>query len=175
LTFYFDSLVVDEVSPIGSTRATVNPGIYMPRIPKIPKLEFRAEGINEPRTTEFPPGFVYYNADRYRSGYTNDGALLASWIGRAGRGGQGWLKYSFSPRTDVQLGYRLQEVSPALLEGGRLVDYSASTNLMLSSAVSFAGTVQYEQWHFPLLAAGRQSDVTASVQFTFWPHWQLKK
>jgi Capsule assembly protein Wzi/PAP2 superfamily len=175
LTFYFDSLVVDEVSPIGSTRATVNPGIYMPRLPKIPKLEFRAEGINEPRTTEFPPGFVYYNADRYRSGYTNDAVLLASWIGRAGRGVQGWLKYSFSPRTDIQLGYRLQEVSPAFLEGGRLVDYSASTNLMLSPTVSFAGTLQYEQWRFPILAAGRQSDVTASVQFTFWPRWQIRK
>ena len=47
LTFYLDSLVVDEISPIGSTRANVNPGIYMPQFPKIPKLEFRAEGINE--------------------------------------------------------------------------------------------------------------------------------
>ena len=34
LTFYLDSLVVDEISPIGSTRANVNPGIYMPRYRK---------------------------------------------------------------------------------------------------------------------------------------------
>jgi hypothetical protein len=175
LTFYFDSLVVDEVSPIGSARANVNPGIYMPRIPKIPKLEFRAEGINETRTKEFLPGFVYFDGDRYLSGYTNAGSLLGSWIGRAGRGGQGWLTYWFAPRSDVQLGYRLQEVSPAFIEGGRLVDYSASTNLMLSRAVSLAGTVQYEQWSFPILATGRQSDVTASVQVTFWPHWQIGK
>ena len=53
LTFYFDSLVTDEVSPIGSTRADVNPGIYMPHLPKIPKLELRAEGFNESRTKEF--------------------------------------------------------------------------------------------------------------------------
>jgi hypothetical protein len=175
LTFYFDSLVVDEVSPIGSSRANVNPGIYMPRIPKIPKLEFRAEGINETRTKEFLPGFVYFDGDRYLSGYTNAGSLLGSWIGRAGRGGQGWLTYWFAPRSDVQLGYRLQEASPAFIEGGRLVDYSASTNLMLSRAVSLAGTVQYEQWSFPILATGRQSDVTASVQVTFWPHWQIGK
>ncbi len=32
LTFYMDSMVVDKISPIGSTRATVNPGMYMPRI-----------------------------------------------------------------------------------------------------------------------------------------------
>jgi hypothetical protein len=175
LTVYGDAMVVDEYSPIGSTRANVIPGIYMPQIPKVPKLELRAEGIHESTTNEFPPGFVYYGVRRYRSGYTNDGLLLGSWIGRAGRGGQGWLTYWFSPRTDVQFGYRLQEVSPAFLEGGRLVDYSASANLMLSPAISFAGTVQYEQWRFPILAAGRQSDVRASVQLTFWPHWQLRK
>jgi hypothetical protein len=175
LTVYGDAMVVDEYSPIGSTRANVIPGIYMPQIPKIPRLELRAEGIHESTTNEFSPGFVYYGLRRYRSGYTNDGLLLGSWIGRAGRGGQSWLTYWFSARTDVQLGYRLQEVSPAFLEGGRLVDYSASTNLMLSRAVSFAGTVQYEQWSFPILAVGRQSDVTASVQLTFWPHWQIRK
>jgi hypothetical protein len=172
---YGDAMVVDEYSPIGSTRANVIPGIYMPQIPKVPKLDFRVEGFHESTTKEFPPGFVYYGVRRYRSGYTNDGLLLGSWIGRAGRGGQGWLTYWFSPRTDVQFGYRLQEVSPAFLEGGRLVDYAASTNLMLSRAVSFAGTVQYEQWSFPILATGRQSDVTASVQLTFWPHWQIRK
>ena len=45
LTVYSDSLVVDEISPIGSTRPTVNPGIYMPRIPKMPKLELRIEAL----------------------------------------------------------------------------------------------------------------------------------
>lgn len=175
LTVYGDAMVVDEYSPIGSTRANVIPGIYMPQIPKVPKLDLRAEGIHESTTSEFPPGFVYYGVRRYRSGYTNDGLLLGSWIGRAGRGGQGWLTYWFSPRTDVQLGYRLQEVSPAFLEGGRMVDYSASTNFMLSREISFAGTVQYEQWSFPILATGRQSDVTASVQLVFRPHWQIRK
>ena len=175
LTVYGDAMVVDEYSPIGSTRANVAPGIYMPQIPKVPNLELRAEGIHESTTNEFPPGFVYYGVRRYRSGYTNDGVLLGNWIGRAGRGGQGWLTYWFSPRSDVQMGYRLQEVSPAFLEGGRLVDYSATANLMLSRELSFAGTVQYEQWSFPILATGRQSDVTASVQLTFWPHWQIRR
>ena len=51
LTFYMDSLVVDEVSPIGSTRATVNPGIYMPRIPENP--EARAQGGGYSRIHHF--------------------------------------------------------------------------------------------------------------------------
>jgi hypothetical protein len=173
LTFYMDSLVVDEVSPIGSTRANVNPGIYMPQFPKIPKLELRAEGINESTTKEFVPGFVYFDQRRYLGGYTNDANLLATWIGRAGRGGQGWLMYSFSPRTQVQASYRLQEVSPGFIGGGRLVDYSASGNCMLSHEVMFSGLLQYEQWRFPVLSPNRQSDVTASVQLTYYPKWRI--
>jgi hypothetical protein len=175
LTFYLDSLVVDEVSPIGSTRASINPGIYLPQVPKIPKLELRVEGINESRTGEFAPGFVYYDLRRYRSGYTNDGNLLASWIGRAGRGGQGWLTYSFSPRNRLQLGYRLQDVSNAFIGGGRLVDYSASGNFMPSRELTLSGMVQYEQWRFPALSPAAQSDVTASVQLTYYPRWRIRK
>lgn len=175
LTFYMDAMVWDEFSPIGSSRANVNPGIYMPQIPKIPKLELRAEGFNISRTKEFFPGFVYYNADRYRSGYTNNGYLLGSWIGRAGRGGQGWLTYWLSPRNKLQLGYRLQTVSPAFIEGGRLVDYSAQSEFMLGDHVSVSGLFQYEQWRFPAIGPARQSDVTASVQMTFYPRWHLGK
>jgi hypothetical protein len=175
LTLYGDSLVVDEISPIGSTRATVNPGVYLPQIPKAPKLEFRAEYLRSAQTHEFAPGFVYYGERRYRSGYTNDGNLLASWIGRAGTGGQAWLTYSVSPRTQLQLGYRHQEVNPDFIEGGHLNDFSARGDLTLSSELALSGSVQYEQWRFPVLSADGQSDVTASFQFTFYPHWRIRK
>lgn len=168
LTVYTDSLVVDEISPIGSTRASVNPGIYVPRIPKISKLELRAEGINESRRLQFSPGFVYADYRRFLSGYTNDDYLLGSWIGRAGRGGQGWLKYSLTPRNTFQVGYRLQTVSPKFIQGGRLVDYSASSNVMLSQRTAFSGMLQYEQWRFPALTALRQSNMTASIQLTYY-------
>jgi len=177
LTFYLDSLVVDEISPIGSTRANLNPGIYLPQLPKIPKLQLRAEGINESRADEFAPGFVYYDLRRYRSGYTNDGTLLGSWIGRAGRGGQGWLTFALSPRTNFQLGYRLQDVARNFIGGGRSVDYSTSSNFTLSPQIACAAVLQYEQWTFPALALtqGRQSDVTASVQLTYYPKLRIGK
>jgi Capsule assembly protein Wzi/PAP2 superfamily len=175
LTFYLDSMVWDEISPIGSTRAAVNPGIYMPRMPKIPKLELRAEGFNISRADEFPPGFVYFNADRYRSGYINNGNLLGSWIGRAGRGGQGWLTYWFSPRNKLQLGYRLQTVSPNFIGGGRLADYSAKSELMIGHHVSVSGLLQYEQWSFPELAPTPQSNITGSIQVTLYPNFRLQK
>ncbi|MCU1297267.1 MAG: hypothetical protein JWO91_1545 [Acidobacteriaceae bacterium] len=174
LTLYMDALTVDEVSPIGSTRASVNPGIYLPQIPKIPKLQFRAEGINESRTKEFTPGFVYSDNRRYLDGITNDGYLLGNAIGRAGRGGQGWLTYSFSPRTDVQLQYRLQDVAHNFLGGGRLVDYSAHGDFMVKDALSISAFVQYEQWNFPVLNPRPQTDVTTSVQLTWYPQWRMR-
>jgi hypothetical protein len=30
--------------------------------------------------------------------------------------------------------------------------------------------VQYEKWSIPVLANGPQSNLTTSLQFTFWPH-----
>jgi len=174
LTFYLDSLVTDEISPIGSTRANVNPGIYMPRIPKIPKLQLRAEGVNESRTKEFGAGFVYSDNRRFRDGYANNGNLMGNPIGRAGRGGQGWLTYWLSSRNKLEFGYRLQEVSHDFLEGGRLVDYSARSEFMLGREVSVSGFVQYEQWRFPVINPARQSDVAASVQLSFYPRWRLR-
>ncbi len=174
LTVYMDSMTWDEISPIGSTRANVNPGILLPKLPKIPKLQLRAEGFNISRTREFTPGFVYTNGDRYRSGYVNDGNLLGSWIGRAGRGGQGWLTYWLAPRNKIEVGYRLQTVAPNFIGGGRLVNYSASTEFLLHHDLSVAGLFQYEQWRFPVLNPGSQSDVTASVQLTYYPHWKIR-
>jgi len=175
LTIYCDALAVDEISPIGSSRPVVNPGFYIAQFPKVQKLELRAEGIHEPLSSEFAPGFVYYGLRRYRSGYTNDGQLMGNWMGRAGRGGQAWLTYSFSPRDNFQLGYRQQEVSTLFVGGGRSVDYSARAEKMLTHDVGLSGFLQYEQWKFPVLAPGRRIDFTSSVQLTFYPKWQIRK
>jgi membrane-associated phospholipid phosphatase len=175
LTVYNDALVVDEISPIGSTRPTLNPGIYLPQIPKIPKMELRAEGLHESLTNEFAPGYIYYGQRRFRSGYTNNGELLGNWIGRAGRGGQAWLTYSFSAHSRVQLEYRHQEVSKDFIGGGRLVDYTAHGDLMLSSNTALSALLQYEQWRFPLLTPNSQTNIAAGVQLTFQPHWHARR
>jgi hypothetical protein len=98
---------------------------------------------------------------------------MGSWIGRAGRGGQVMLTYWLSPRNKVQLGYRLQGVSPDFIQGGRTVDYSAQSEFMIGSNVAVSGFFQYEQWRFPVLNPTRQSDVTASLHLTFYPHWRI--
>jgi Capsule assembly protein Wzi/PAP2 superfamily len=175
LTVYNDALVVDEISPIGSTRPVLNPGIYLPQIPKIRKLELRAEGLHESLTDEFAPGYVYYGLRRYRSGYTNNQLLMGSWIGRAGRGGQGWLTYSFSPRTRLEFGYRQQLVSRDFIGGGRSSDYAARGEFLLGKNLLLSGFLQYEHWWFPVLSSATRSDVAASVQLTFYPKWGIRK
>jgi hypothetical protein len=45
----------------------------------------------------------------------------------------------------------------------------------MGSGVSISGLFQYEQWRFPVLNLTRQSDVTASVQLTFYPRWGIHR
>ena len=168
LTIYCDSMVGDEISPLGSTRPLLSPGVYLPQVPKIPNLELRFEGVKDPSASEFLPGFVYYDR-RYRSGYTNGGNLIGSWVGRDGFGAQAQATYWFSPLTKLQCGYRYQKADRSFLVGGRLADYSLRAETRLKSGFAVSGLLQYERWMFPLLSASRQTNVTSSVQFSFYP------
>jgi hypothetical protein len=175
LQVYVDSMVIDEYSPLGSNRPAINPGIYLPRIPKIRKLDLRLEGtttdLNIPAS--YGAGAFYWDA-RYRSGYTNNGNLIGSWVGRRGRGEQGWLTYRFSPRSNIQFRYRHNNVDKAFLNGGRLQDFAVRADLMLTDGVSFSGFIQHENWRFPVLSPAEQSNVTASFQLTYWPKRRKK-
>ena len=172
LTLYTDSMVIDEYSPIGSTRPQINPGIFMPQLPKLHKMQLRFEGattdLNIP--SRFGPGGVYWD-ERYRSGYTNNGNLIGNWVGRRGRGEQAWATYSLSPRNQIQFIYRHNDVDKALLNGGRLQDLSLGADLMARHSIELSGYVQYETWNFPVLSATAHTDIATSLQLTFWPHW----
>jgi len=167
---YVDSMVIDEYSPIGSTRPAINPGVYFPRLPKLQNLEVRLEGVTTDLNipARYARGAFYWDT-RYRSGYTNDGNLIGSWAGRSGKGEQGWITYHFSPRNDLQLVYRQNSVDRSFLNGGRLQDLALRANVMLANGFSFSPSVQYESWHFPLLLPAAKSNFSASFQLTFWP------
>jgi membrane-associated phospholipid phosphatase len=174
LTIYADSLVEDEYSPLGSTRPSMRLGMYFPKIPKIANLDLRLEGVYTDVPGQQTTGFIYANG-RYRSGYTDDGQLLASWIGRQGRGGQGWATYWFSPRSKFEVAYRHAEVDKAFIGGGRLNDFRGGIDWMVRKDLALSGSMQYEQWKFPVLSATGQSNVTASVQLTLYPNWRISK
>jgi hypothetical protein len=179
LTFYADGFTDDQFSPIAyADRSVWTAGLYLPRVPMLPKLDLRFEGVysDNPLGGRICCGFFYYNAT-WRAGYTNDGNLIGSWIGRDGQGAQGWANYWFTPKNRIQASYRHQKVSNQLLpRGGTLTDAGVQADVWTSSELSFSTKLQYETWNFPVIRTGQQSDVSASLQVTFWPsRWRFQK
>jgi hypothetical protein len=171
LTLYSDSSVHDDVSSVDAPRrAAFSPGIYLSHVPRLPKLDFRVEATStDPPVSRSNSGRFIYWEQIYHDGPTNKGNLLGSWIGREAKGGQAWATYWFSPMNSIQLGYRNAKVAKDFVPFGETQnDYFVRTVLRLSD-LEFSGMVQYESWIAPVLAVGRQTDVTSSLQITFWP------
>lgn len=170
LQIYCDSMVIDEYSPIGSNRPAINPGIYLPRLPWVKNLDLRMEGVTTDLNVpdHFGSGAFYWDG-RYRSGYTNYGNLIGSWVGRRGRAEQAWITYHFSPRNTLQFGYRHNDVDKAFLEGGNLRDLSITSQWKLNHRVGFSAWLQQERWHFPLLDPAAKSNLLASFELMLWP------
>jgi len=173
LTFYGDAFTEDEYSPLGYPRkSAIQGGIYMPRIPGIPKLDLRLEG-GTTAPVDFPEchGCFYVN-DRYPGGsYVTKGNLVGSWLGRGGQGERVWSTYWLSSRNKIQLQFRHQKVDGDYLpHGGTLNDGGINVEFQVRPQVTVSGLVQYEKWNYPILSPGVQSNVTTSLQLTFWPH-----
>jgi Capsule assembly protein Wzi/PAP2 superfamily len=173
LTFYGDAFTEDEYSPLGYPRkSAIQGGIYMPRIPGIPKLDLRLEG-GTTAPVDFPEchGCFYAN-DRYPGGsYLSNGNLLGSWLGRGGQGERVWSTYWLSSRNKIQLQFRHQKVDGDYLpHGGTLNDGGINVEFQVRPEVTVSGLVQYEKWNYPILSPSVQSNVTTSIQLTFWPH-----
>ena len=172
VTLYSDSVVHDDSSPISAPRrAAVNPGLFVSHVPALPHLDLRIEGVN----TDTPSGtmdgghFIYWEG-QYRNGYTNKENLLGSWIGREGKGGQAWLTYWLSPRESLQFGYRNAKVAAGFLPGGTTQnDFSLRAVVRLKPDWELTSFGQYEAWKAPLLASGRVSNFTGSVQLAYFP------
>ena len=170
--FYGEAFDEDEYSPLAYPRKSAyRGGIYLPRIPGIPKLDFRAEGGSTvPGDFTTCIGCFYVN-NRYPDGsYTNAGFLIGSWLGRAGQGQQVWSTYWFNSRDKIQFTYRHQKVNPQYLpQGGTLNDGGVSWEFWLSKTAMFSGSLQYEKWAFPVLDPLRRSNVVTSIGFSFQP------
>ena len=174
LTFYADGLAYDEFSPIAyADRSAWRAGLYLAQFPLVHKLDLRAEGVytDNPLGGALGHGFYYFNLT-WRSGYTNNGNLLGSWIGREGQGAQAWSTYHFSPRSLLQLNFRHQKVSQEFIPGGgTLTDVSVRCDYQVRPSLGLSATVQHERWLFPVIQPGPQKNVSASVQILF----QLQK
>jgi len=178
VTFYGDAFADDQYTPIVyPDRSVISAGLYLPQLPKLPKLDFRVEGVysDVPAGGALSHGFFYFNS-RYLSGYTNDGNLIGSWIGREGQGAQVWSNYWFSPRTRLQLNFRHQKVSQQFVPGGgTLTDIGALTDFSLGKNTHFTVSLQHERWLFPIIQPGAARNVSATVGITFSPQTVLRR
>ena len=173
-TFYAEGLAEhDEISPIfGPDVASWLAGIYVPRLPGIPKLDFRVEGgYTDPPNSGFDVAFgAFYWDATWITGFQNAGHLMGSWMGRQGQGAQAWTSYWLSPRNKLQFGFRHQKVSREFVtDGGSLADADVRAEFWPQSSFSVSASVQYERWNFPIIASTRQSNVTSMIQLSFWP------
>ena len=179
LTFYTEALVRDEFSPIAYWRnSAIWSGLYLNRVPKIPKLDLRVEsGYTDlpgdlqtgAPNSHYSRGIFYYN-DRFPNGYTNDGNLLANWMGRQSQGTEAWSTYRFNPRNYIQASYRHQKVSQQYMPGGATInDASIGTGYWFREKWNVSATVQYEKWNYPLLAPRPQTNIVSSVGIAFAP------
>src|SRR5712664_2637494 len=172
LTFYGDAFTEDEFSPLGYPRkSAIRGGIYMPRVPGVPKLDLRLEG-----GSTVPPDFpgcngCFYVNGRYPGGsYTNLGNLVGSWLGRAGQGEQAWSTYWLTSRNKIQFSYRHLKVDTSYLpQGGTLNDGRVKADFWLGPTVRLSGSVQYEKWNYPVLDPLPRSNVSSTVELSLWP------
>ena len=175
LTLYGDGYTDDEFSPIAYVDVSAwRAGLYLSRFPGVSRLDLRAEGVY----TDVPggtftntkyPGSFYANGT-WRSGYTNNGNLIGSWIGRGGQGAQAWSNYWFSPRNRLQFNFRHQKVSQEFIPGGgTLTDFGVRGHYWVRSNLGLSASVQYERWLFPVIQPGPERNVAASVEIQFQP------
>ena len=172
LTFYGEAMSEDEPNPIPYMRQSIfQGGLYIAKIPKIPKLDLRLEGgsTSAVQYTGEPGGYFYWNA-QYLNGYTNNGGFIGSWLGRAGQGEVIKTNYWLSAKKKISVEVRHRKADRVFLpQGGTQNDVAVSADIFSKSGFRFTGNVQYERWQIPVLATGPQSNVAASLQFAFWP------
>lgn len=172
ITLYTDSLVHDDVSPISAPRRSgVHPGIYLARVPGFEHLDLRIEGANtDTVSASLQSGqFLYYEAVQ-RQGPTNKGFLVGDWVGRQGKGGQGWLTYHFSPQEEVHFMYRNAKASNKFIPGGTTQnDFEWYLCKRVRKDFEIRGSIQYERWKAPIYQPGAQSDTMGRLQITWFP------
>ena len=179
VTLYADSYADDDPSPLDAPRRSAwTPGIYLARIPFLPRVDFRFE---VPSTLLFAgdqgPHFQYSN-DHYVDSNMNKNFFFGNSVGRDGRRYEGWTTYWFGARTNIQAGYRQTIRSEQLLPNGTGPSGGTQSDGLLRSTVALgqhftAGLfVQYERYNEPILTqtmGGPQKDWTGQFQLKWDP------
>jgi hypothetical protein len=176
LTVYADAEAHDDVSPVDAPRhADFRSGLYLSHTPGIPKLDVRAEAVyTDPPTGHFIGGTHEYYESIQRQGYTNAGQIFGDWIGREGKGGQGWITYHLSGNEWIQAGARRQKAAKDFIPGGTtLSDINFQAVKRIGKDFEINGSFSYERWKAPIYLPGQQAVTTTTIQLTWFPEWKI--
>jgi hypothetical protein len=172
VTLYTDSMIHDDVSPIDAPRhAGVRPGLYLSRIPGIPRLDLRFEGVNtDPETSRSAGGSYLYTEFIQVQGYTNKGYIMGDAMGREGQGGHAWLTYHLSPREMLQASFRHSKVADDFIPSGTTQNsFDIRVVKRLQDHLEVSAELQHEWWKAPVYQPGEQTDTVATFQVTLYP------
>ena len=173
VTLYLDSFAHDNVFPISNMgRSGLRPGVYIARLPGLPRMDFRAEGVttnvHDPESEE---GRLLMWENAQMQGYTNKGFILGDWIGRESTGGQAWLTWHLRPDQQIQLQYRRAKAANDFIPGGSTQnDLSADFVVRPFKSFEIKANIQGELWKAPLIAQGQQTNVVGTIQLTYFLH-----
>lgn len=174
LTLYADSYAEDDPSPLAAPRrAAISGGAYLSRLPGLSdspiwsrqdlRLEFQS---TDPLGTNW--NLNYYN-NQYRSGNTNMGLPMGSWVGRAGRAISAWTGHSFAANRRIELGYQHLKVDGTFLPGGAT---QSRANLRATWQIRrqwlLEGYLQGERYWFPVMGP-RRNTLSAWISIAWRP------
>jgi len=176
IILYGDAYAEDDILPVENPpRNPWHPGIFLTRIPGVPKLDFHMEGVSTESSSALIGGgnsgrYTYWN-DHYPDGNTANGNLIGNTVGREGRAIQGWFTYWISPRNTFQIIYRHNSVNAEFIPGGGAwQDYAVRNEFYLRNGFYLHSEVQYENIsRYPILFNGRQRNVAAALEMGFYP------
>lgn len=177
VTVYSDSLADDEPNPLDAPRRSAwGPGVYVSQLPGIRNLDVRFETYATWLYAEDHGGqFIYWN-NQYHDAYTNNGNLLGSWVGRDSRTYNVSSTYWLSAKNKFAGSWRQTKAGSNFLPGGGTqTDVSLSVQWQIHPEWLVTGFGQYERYFIPIV--GRpQRDVTAGIQFMFYPAgWKITR
>ncbi len=172
LTFYTDSEVHDDISPIDAPRrASWRPGLFLSHVPGIPKLDVRFEAaMTDPRVSTSTGGRFMYWEYIEKQGYTNQGQLFGDWIGREDKGGQAWITYHLSGNEWLQIAARNQKADKDFIPGGTTLNdigFQVVKRIRKDFEVNLNFTV--EHWEAPIYLPGEQTVTATNIQLTWFP------
>jgi hypothetical protein len=178
ILLYGDAYAEDDIVPIENpARNPWHPGIYITRIPGMPRLDFHLQGVSteQPGLITAAGGgnrgiFNYWN-QTYRDGNTNQGNLAGNVVGRDGRTIECWLTYWFSSQNTLQFLYKHNTVAADFIPGGGAwQDYAFKSETYLRQGFYLKAELQYEHIsRYPILLLDGRRNVTAILELGFVP------